>query len=180
MPDCARIQASVWFRSSVTKNIRSASERCAIEKIAIARLARRRPQERADLERLALEPGREARRREQVVEAHRERETLLRRVERLEVHDADLRDGGRLNPGDQGGEVEVLALLPRRCEDRRDEDVLAALQRIGVDAGEREKPCRRRGDPLAQGLFVASRFGAAARRTTSGSRPAARPSEPGV
>src|SRR6185436_2579749 len=34
VPDCVRIQPSTWFRSSDTKNIRSASLRCEIENIA--------------------------------------------------------------------------------------------------------------------------------------------------
>ena len=35
MPDWVRIQPSTWLSSSVTKNIRSASPKCAIEKMAM-------------------------------------------------------------------------------------------------------------------------------------------------
>ena len=89
MPDCVRIHPSAWFSSSETKNIRSASFRCAIEKIASARLARRRVEQALDVERLAFHPRAEPGRGEQVVERHRELEAILRREERLEVEHAD-------------------------------------------------------------------------------------------
>jgi hypothetical protein len=115
--------------------MRSASERWAIEKIAMR----------------GFPAGVRS---QQVVEAHREREALLRRKERLEIHDADLRDRWRLDPRDQGGEVEVFPFPPGRRQNRRDQDVLAALERIGVHAGQSEQTRRRRGHALAQRFLV--------------------------
>ena len=60
-------------------------------------------------------------------------------------------------------------------QDRRDEDVLAALERIGVDAEQRQQPGRRRGDALAQRSRRRRARRPAAPRTTSGSTPAGPP-----
>ena len=69
----------------MTKNIRSASDRCAIETIDEPRLALGRVQQAADVERLALHPGGEPGRGQQVVQRHRQREPLLGGKKRLEV-----------------------------------------------------------------------------------------------
>ena len=61
VPDCVRIQPSIWFSSSETKNMRSASPRWAMEKMATRGLPWRRVQDLADIQRLALQPGAEAR-----------------------------------------------------------------------------------------------------------------------
>ena len=55
---------------------------------------------------------------------------------------------------DQRGEVEVLPVLPGVAEDRREQDVLAALDRVGVDAEQAEQAGRGRGDALAEQLAV--------------------------
>ena len=93
-----------------------------------------------------LHPGGEARRREQVVELHRQLEAILRREERLrgrarrrfvERRRLDLLDQCR--PGRGPGP-------PRhaRSSMRRQQDVLAASQRIGVDAGQAQQARHRR------------------------------------
>ena len=107
--------------------MRSASPRCAIEKIAIRGLPAGVHSMRPTSSGLALHPGAEARRREQVVEPHGELEALLGRIERLEVEDADARHRRRLDRLDQRGQVEVASLAPGGVEDGRDQDVLAAL-----------------------------------------------------
>ena len=89
-------------------------------------------------ERLALHPGREAGRRQQVVQTHGEREAVLRRVERVEIHHADTAYRRLLDLPDQAGDVEIAAIAPRMIEDLRQQNVLPALDRVGVDAGERE------------------------------------------
>ena len=89
VPDCPRIQPRVWLKSKVTKNIRSASLKCAIEKIAILGLPAGRMQHLPDIQRLPLEPGGEPRRGKQIVELHRQREPILRGIERFEVEHPD-------------------------------------------------------------------------------------------
>ena len=58
------------------------------------------------------EPGAEARRRQQLIELHRQREAILRREERLEIEHADLRDRRRLHLRDQRRQVEIAAGAP--------------------------------------------------------------------
>ncbi len=67
----SRIHPIVAFSSSVTKNIRWLSSRCAMEKIETRGLPAAGPQEGGDVERLALGPDREAGRGEQRVDRHR-------------------------------------------------------------------------------------------------------------
>ena len=61
VPDWARVHASVWFRSSETKNMRSASPRWAIEQIEIrglpAGVQSMRPTSRASPSIQAPNPG---------------------------------------------------------------------------------------------------------------------------
>ena len=54
-------------------------------------LALGREQEPADVEGLALQPGLESRRGQEVVEAHGQLEPLLGGIERVEVHDPHAR-----------------------------------------------------------------------------------------
>ena len=133
----------------MTKNMRSASERCAIEKIATRGLPASLRRSAADVERVALQPELEAGRGEQVVERQRELEAVLLREEGVEVEHADLGERRLLDLRDQRGEVERLALGPRRAEDAREQDVLAALDRVGVDAEERQQARRDGADLLA-------------------------------
>ena len=58
------------------------------------------------------------------------------------------------------GDVERLAVGPGGAEDARDEDVLAALDRVGVDAEQRQQAGRDGADLIAHGL----RVGAVGRR----------------
>ena len=94
-------------------------------------------------------PSREARRREQIVErASRGSKRSLRGKERLEI-EARRRwsNGGSWISMDQVGEVELAARRARRVEqDRGKQDVLAAAERIGFDAEQREQArrCRHR------------------------------------
>jgi hypothetical protein len=111
-------------------------------------------EKRADVERLPFEPGVEARGGQEVVQLGREGEAVLGREERLEVEGADLREGRALDLPDQLREVEVAALAPSGLEDLREEDVLAAPERVGLDAEEPEEARRGGGDPLAEELRV--------------------------
>ena len=90
VPVWPRIQPTIWLSSSDTKNIRSASPRCAIEMTATRGLPFGRVEQRRRVERLAFEPLLEPGRGQQAVEPHRQLEAVLRREERLEIDDADL------------------------------------------------------------------------------------------
>ncbi len=102
------------------------------------RLAGRGVEQLVDVERLAFQPHREVGSREQTIEIGREPEPIAGREERFDVEDADALERRRLHLRDERRKVERLLLLPRLGEQRRDQDVLAAAQRFGVDAGERE------------------------------------------
>ena len=119
-----------------------------------ARLAGVAAQQLADVERHALHPELEAGRGEQVVERQRELEAILLRVERVEVEHADLGERRLLDLGDQRGDVERLAVGPGGAEDAREQDVLAALDRVGVDPEQRQQAGRDRADLIAHGLRV--------------------------
>ena len=64
--------------------------------------------------------------------------------------------GGRLDLLDQAGEVEVPARRPGGPENGGDEDVLAALHRVGLDAHQAEQARDRGADALAERLRVLS------------------------
>ena len=158
--------------------MRSASERCAIESTA----RRGRPsggaEQAPDVERIALEPRLERRRREEVVELAGEREAILRREERLELERADAREGRLLERADQARQVELRAALPGLADDAREQDVLAAPERIGVAAEEREQPRDRGLRALAERVGVGRRAaggGAAKERSGESGRPARLP-----
>ena len=94
----------------------------------------------------------------QVVELHREREAARRREEGLEVEHSDAGDGWLLNPLDQRRELQVFSSLPGGLEDRRDQDVLPALDRIDIEAQQRQQSRRRRRDALSEELRVRARL----------------------
>jgi hypothetical protein len=60
----------------------------------------------------------------------------------------------------EAGEVDVPALRPRRLEDRAEQDVLAALQRVGPDAEQRQQAGGGGGNALAQQVGVIGQPGA--------------------
>ena len=144
-----------------------------------ARLAVGRAQHRGDVERRAGHPRAERRRREQSVEPHRERRAVLRREE--------LR---RARTRRACGSAAVCTMPTRVGRSRlrpavhslrmrlRQQDVLAARQRVGVDVDEAEQPADEAFDLVADDLGVARRRPApAASRRCSAATPAL---EPGV
>ena len=99
-------------------------------------------QHAGDVEGLAFEPGGEARRCEQIVDAHRKRPAFGGGKEGLELEDADALDRRLLDLVDQAREVEVAPFAPGALDEVREQDVLTALDRIGVfavDAHESEQ-----------------------------------------
>ena len=137
VPVCPRIHPTIWLSSSDTKNIRSASPRCAIEKID----ARGRPSgvrsSPAGSSGSPFEPLLEPWRRQDAVQLQRQVEAILLREERLQIEHAELVERRGLHEMDQRGKVEAPAVLPRAREQRRQQRVLAASRR-GVDAGKRQ------------------------------------------
>ena len=93
-------------------------------------------QEAADIERLALHPGGEAGRGDEVVQLECQGEPLLGREEGLQVDHADLVEWRRLHGVDHAGEVKVAAGAPGLVQEIGQQDVLAAGDGVGVDAQE--------------------------------------------
>ena len=132
----------------------------------------------ADVERLALQPGLEARRRQQVVEPHRELEALLRREERIHGEHADLLQRRLLDVADQAGEVEVAPVLPGVVEKRRDTRMCSRLVSGSASMPSEREQARGRGlHALAVELGVVAERGRARRsaRSTESGRPAVLP-----
>ena len=111
-------------------------------------------EQRACGQRLALHPGRETRRSEQVVELHGQREAILGGKHGFQVHHPDTLDRRRLDRADQARQVERAPCLPAVLQDIGDEDVFAAGQRIGIDTQQGENRDRGRLDPLGKGFRV--------------------------
>ncbi len=68
-------------------------------------------------------------------------------------------NGGVLDGGDQAGQVQLPAILPGVVEQARDEYVLAARDRVGVDAEQRQDARGRRLHPLAVQVDVVHQRG---------------------
>jgi hypothetical protein len=113
-----------------------------------------------DVECFAVQPGLEPRRGEQAVDAQREIGAVFRGIEALEIEHADAVEGRLLDGLDDRGEVRALPLAPGRIEDRREQDVLAALDRVRLDAEQREQARHRGADAVLECRGVAQRLGA--------------------
>src|SRR5215217_9647362 len=99
-----------------------------------ARLARLGVKKLLNVERLAFHPACETRRREKVVERHRELETIVSREERIKIHHSDLREWRRLDFLNEGRDVEIAPVGPLLLENIREENVFATAHRIGINA----------------------------------------------
>ena len=124
-----------------------------------ARLALGGVQQVFRAQRLALHPGLEAGRRQQVIESHRQRETILLREERVEAHDTDRRERRVLYRGDQSRDVQLPAILPGVIEQAGYQYVFPARDRVGVDAQQRQDAGGRRLHPLAVQVDVVHQRG---------------------
>ena len=118
--------------------MRSASPRCAIENIATRGLPFGRIEQARRVERLAFEPLLEPGRGQQAVEPHRELEALLRREERLEIEDADLVEGRRLDLLDERSPDRDRGRPPRPPPNSAGRSVCSRLRGGRLDAGERQ------------------------------------------
>src|SRR6185503_12925097 len=91
-----------------------------------------------NVQRRAVEPGLKSGRSQEIVELHRQGKTVLRGEKRLDIHPADLRHRRRLNALNDCGKIQIAALSPRMAENCREQDMLTALNRIGVDSEDRK------------------------------------------
>ena len=98
-----------------------------------------REQEGLDVERRALAPRGERWRRQQSVEFERQLLAILRREELVEFEHSELLQGRLLDLADESGQIEGLLVRPGMLDEVRQEDVLAARQRVGSDADEAEQ-----------------------------------------
>jgi hypothetical protein len=121
------------------------------------RLAVRGVEHLLNVERIAGHPRVEAGRGQEVVDGHREAEAFFRRVERLEVEHADAGHRRRLDLLDQGGQIHILAGAPRGVEECREQDMVAALHRVGLDAEQAEEARHGSGHALAERLALFGR-----------------------
>ena len=178
MPACVRTQETSSLSRIVTKNIRSASLRCAIERMDSRGLPSSVWSKLGDVERLAFHPGGEARRGEQVVELHRQLGARLwpdrtfrgRPSRRARTAAFESAERGRPGRGSCPSRHEAVEQL-------REQDVLAAVDRIGLDAHQREQAPDGGADAVAQQLGVVDDLawsGASNERSTESGRPALR------
>ena len=114
----------------------------------------RRAQHGADVQRDAEHPRPERRRGEQPVEAHGERQAVLRREELVRLEHTQLADRRVHHHADQRRQVQVAAGFPLVVDEVAEEDVLPAGQRVGVDADQAEQAADEALDLVARGLRV--------------------------
>ena len=107
-----------------------------------------------DVERRPGHPRPERRRGEQAVEPHRQRHAVLRREELVELEHAELADRRLLDHADERRQVEAAAGRPLVEDEVRQQDVLAARQRIGLDADQAEQAGDEALDLVADDLGV--------------------------
>ena len=97
----------------------------------------------------ALQPCLETGGGQQVVQRHRELEAVIRREERIDVHDADLRDRRVLDFTNQAGNIEAAPPSPCVIEQSRDQDVFTTGNRVRIHIQQGENPRSRRLHALA-------------------------------
>ncbi len=106
------------------------------------------------IERRAAAPGGERRRGDERVEADGELVPVGRGQEGVDLEDAELAQRRLLDLPDQGAEVEVGAGAPVVLEQVREEDVLAAAERVGLDPDQAEQARNGALDLVADRLLV--------------------------
>ena len=117
------------------------------------------PEQPARVQRLSFPPCREPGRGQEIVQADREAEAVLLREEGLQVDHSDAIERRRLDLADEGGEVQVAPFLPGALEEVREEDVLPAAHRIGLDPEKGQQARDGGGDPLPQPVRVGRQAG---------------------
>src|SRR6185369_3117966 len=95
-----------------------------------ARLPCLGPQKLADIQRITREPRLESRRCQQIIQRHGQLESILGRIERFQVQNADLLHRRLLDLRDQCRKIRVFSLAPVEVEQVREQHVLATLHGI--------------------------------------------------
>ncbi len=117
-------------------------------------LAFRGVEDSINVQGLAFDPVLEAGGGEQAVEGHSQFQAVLFGKEGLDGEDAQFGHGGLLDAQDELGNVQVLTSAPGRLEDVGQQDVLPALDGIGLYPDEGQKGRDRTGDSLPQQFLV--------------------------
>ena len=99
---------------------------------AVPRAAIGGVEQAGNIQRLAFDPGLEGRRSQDVIEQHRQAETVLLGEEGVDIEHAQLWEGRRLGLQDQLAQVQVFALAPGVLEDVGEQDVLARAHRVDI------------------------------------------------
>ncbi len=142
---------------------------------AQARLAARGIEQAADVQRLALKPGGEAGRRQEVIEAKRQVEAILFRVKGVQLHDADRIKRRSLDQPDQLGQVEAAPGAPAAEQDIGHQDMLTAADRVGRLPDQTEQAAGQAADLFLQQLGIVEDFaGRYAKGLQNGNRDAGR------
>ena len=111
-------------------------------------------EEHGRIERGAAAPGGERGRGDERVQPDGELVPLCRRQERVDLEDAELAQRRLLDLPDQGAEIEIGAGAPVVLEQVREEDVLAAAERVGLDPDQAEQAGDGALDLVADRLLV--------------------------
>ena len=119
-----------------------------------ARLAGRCMQDVADIQRCAFQPGRKARRSQQVVQSQHQSKAILGRIKRLELQHADAADRWGLHLLNQNAQVQIYPFSPGGIDQRRKQHMLAALNRVGFDPNQAQQTVNHRADPVPHQIAV--------------------------
>ncbi len=138
----------------MTKNIRWASSRWAIERIDSRGRPSACPQQPLDVERFTFHPAGKPRRRQQVVQPQRQLRAILGRIEGVQVERTDFANRRLLNLAHQVRQLQIAPLTPGFLQQPRYQNVLAAVNRIGIDPHQRQQARGFRRDPVAQQIRV--------------------------
>ncbi len=98
-----------------------------------SRLALGRVEKALRIERFTLHPGLKSGRRQQVVQAHRQRKAIFCGEKGVERHDADFRYRWILDLADQARNIEASAFAPGVIQQPRNQNVFATRDGIGID-----------------------------------------------
>ena len=118
------------------------------------RLALRRVQDLRDVERHPAQPRLKAGRGQQAVHRHRQLGPLLPRIKTFQIHHPHLPERRRLDLLHQPRQRETLAGPPVRTENRAQQNVLAALQRVSIHPDQRQQAGNRALNAVAKHLRI--------------------------
>ena len=125
-----------------------------MEKIASRGLPSGRVKKLSGIEAFALPPGGKAWRGKHVVNRHDQGEAILGRIKGFQIKHADFLKRRILDSLDERRQIQIAAVLPLVSQDRRKQNVFAALDRIGIQLQQTQEAGRRRLDPVGNRLGI--------------------------